>query len=291
MLLNEMEIFYSVVELGSFSKAADQLGVSKSFISKKINVLESHLRCKLLIRSTRKLSLTDEGENFYQHCAKVIEAAKKGYALIDEMRGTPAGRLKISAPPTFARYILPKIVKEYLTLYKDVSIDLDCSSHFIDLIKKGFDLALRSGKMESSNLISQKIAAVEMILCASQGYLKKHDTPKIPTDLEKHPFALYALSKNAREIKLTKEHQQTTIIVHGPITVNQIEVSKQFVLEGICLATLPKFMIEEELKTGLITKCLPDYSLPKSELYAIYPERKFLPPKVKSFITLLKERI
>lgn len=291
MLLNEMEIFYQVVELGSFSKAADKLGVSKSFISKKINALETTLRCKLLNRSTRKLSLTDAGENFYRQCTKVIEEANKGFALVNELHGKPAGRLKISAPPAFAQYLLPKIIAEYQSLYPDVTFELDLSSQFVDLVKAGFDLALRSGKMESSNLITQKIASLENCLCASKKYLKEKGEPITPNDLEQHNFALYSLAKNAREIHLQKGQKKITVIVHGSIVVNQIEVSKQLLLKNLCLAVLPKFMIETELKSGEIKIALPNYSLPESSIYAIYPDREFLPTKVTEFIALLKKHI
>jgi DNA-binding transcriptional LysR family regulator len=186
MLLYEMEIFYTVIELGSFAKAADKLRVSKSHISKKITKLETHLKTKLLSRTTRKLALTEAGENFYQQCAKVIEEATKGYSLIHELQGKPSGTLKISAPPAFGIYLLPEVINRYLLKYPDVKLEIDLSNKHIDLVKQGYDLALRSGKLESSRLISKRIMSMENILCASPHYLKKHGTPKHPEDLEKH---------------------------------------------------------------------------------------------------------
>ncbi|HEV2613137.1 MAG TPA: LysR family transcriptional regulator [Gammaproteobacteria bacterium] len=288
MLLDEMEIFYTVIELGSFAKAADKLGVSKSHISKKIDLLEKHLHAKLITRTTRKLSLTEAGDNFYQQCAKVIEEATKGYAIIHELRGKPAGTLRISAPPAYGIYVLPRIIHNYLSHYPDVKIEVNLSNDYIDLVKQGYDLALRSGKLESSSLIAQKILSVENIICASPSYLKKYGTPEHPNDLETHNFAVYEAAKKSRELVFTKNTHAVTVVINGKIIANQIELSKKLVLESACIASLPKFMVEAEIAAGTIIHCLKDYHLPKSDLYAVYPEREFLPPKVREFIGMLK---
>lgn len=166
-------------------------------------------------------------------------------------------------------------------------MEVDLSNEYLDLIKYGYDLALRSGKLESSNLIARKIGSFENIICASASYLKKYGTPKNPENLEKHNFCVYGTSKKSREFILTKNKQIISITVNGNIITNQIELSKKLILENTCMACLPRFMVENELNSGKIIHCLRDYHLPKSDLLAIYPEKDFLPPKVKAFLELL----
>ena len=161
MLLNEMEIFYYVVEQHSFSKAAERLHVSKSFISKKITRLERELKTRLIARSTRKLTLTQAGDSFYRYCAHVVQAAEKGYAMMHELQGKPAGLLKVSIPPALALNLLSPVFSEFLTQYPEVILDIQLDSRLVDLVKEGYDLALRSAILESSNLIAKKIFTVK----------------------------------------------------------------------------------------------------------------------------------
>lgn len=284
MLLNEMEIFYYVIEEQSFSKAARRLDVSKSFISKRINRLERTLKTRLISRSTRKISLTEAGENFYRYCSEVVQSAEKGYSLINELQGKPAGRLKISIPPALALNLLSPVFSQFLTKYPEVILDVKLESRLVDIIKEGYDLALRSAVLESSNLIAKKILVIKNVICATPAYLKKNKPLKKPADLVYHNCAVYSEAKYPGHIKLIKDSVEETVHLTGNFMSNHLDLAKQLVLRNHCLGVFPEFMVIKELKEKRLVRCLEDYNLPASNLYAIYPEKEFMLPRLKLFL-------
>lgn len=288
MLLNEMEIFYHVVEQQSFSKAAQRLGVSKSFISKRMTKLEQDLRIRLISRSTRKLTLTEAGENFYRYCVNVVQEGEKGYSMMSELQGKPAGRLKISIPPALALNLISPVFSKFLTQYPEVILDIELESRLVDLVKEGYDLALRSAVLESSNLIAQKIYTIENVICATANYLQNHGILKTPSDLVNHNCAVYSDSKTIGQITLQKQQHIEKIHVKGNFMSNHLDLIKQQVLSDTCLGILPKFMVTNELKNKQLIQCLEDYTLPTNNLYAIYPEREFMLPRLSLFLKIVK---
>jgi len=291
MLLNEMEIFYHVVGEQSFSKAAEKLNVSKSYISKKVTRLESALKTRLLTRSTRELILTEEGQYFYQQCAKVVEHATKGYDLINEFHGEPAGILKLSIPPAFALHVMQPILSSFMKKYPNVILDVRLESQIVDVIASGYDLVLRSGKLEDSNLIAQRICEIENVICATPAYLTQYGSVEAPEDYTKHGFVFYHQTQKRSEITVTHGNKQKTINVQGKFFCNHLELAKQMVLADAGLGMFPKFMVQSELESEQLQQCLPEYELPSDNLYAIYPEREFMLPKLSQFLQLLKESL
>lgn len=289
MLLNEMEIFYYVVALKSFSKTADKLSVSKSFISKAISKLENELKARLLIRTTRKLTLTEAGEKFYRHCEKIVEEGNKGYSFINESLEKPSGNLKISVPPALGMNLLAPMFSQFLKKYPEINLDVALESRVIDLIGENYDLALRVAKLEDSNLIAQKIFTIKSVICATPKYLKSHGIPRNHSDIRKHNFAIYSYSKNAKSIRLSKNQVPYVVPIAGNFLSNQLDLIKKMVLCHSCMAFLPEFMVQEEIKKSQIKICLPDYVISESPLYIIYSEKEFMPIKVKLFLEMLKE--
>ena len=288
MLLNEMEIFYYVVELKSFSKAAARLNVSKSFISKKITKLEHDLKAHLISRSTRKLTLSEAGESFYRYCANVVREGHEAYSMISELKGKPTGTLKISIPPALGLNLIAPMLPKFLSQYPEITLDIELENRLVDILEEGYDLALRSAVLESSNLIAQRIFSVTNIICATEKYLQTYGIPKISNDLERHNFATYSYSKNAGHVTLIKNSKEEIINVQSNFTSNHLDLIKQMVLNDLCIAMLPNFMVVNELKIGILMRCLTTYRLPESPLYAVYPERKFMLPKLKYFLEMLK---
>lgn len=289
MLINEMVLFYYVVELSSFSKAAEKFGVSKAFISKHINKLENDLKCRLLNRSTRQLSLTEAGEIFFQHCQSLSELATEAYESIHQLQKKPSGLLKIAAPSAFAAHVLPEVLIEFKKHYPDIRFNIICESTIVDIVKHGYDLAIRSAYLPDSTLIGQKIASLSNILCASPDYLKKHPAIKKLDQLSQYPFALYSSCKPMHELHFTKKNEQQAISINTHFQSNNLDLTAQLILGGACLGVLPEFMIKEALKQKRLVHCLSEYKLPDSPLYVVYPERKLKPLKVKVFIDLLKK--
>ncbi|MCF6777440.1 LysR family transcriptional regulator [Thiotrichales bacterium 19X7-9] len=292
MLLDEMRIFYYVVQQQSFSKAAKRLGVSKSHVSKMITKLEEDIQNRLISRSTRKLLLTDAGESFYQYCAKVVATGEQGYALMNELNAKASGVLKVSIPPALAFNALNHIFAQFLADYPDIILDIQLETQIVDLIKDGYDLALRSAVLESSNLIAQRVYRFKQVICATEKYFNHKGMPKTPQDLVKHNFAIYGDAKLSTSITLKKQKKQQVeeiVIVKGNFISNQLDLIKKFMLEDACMCILPEFMLINELKDQVVVKCLEDYTSPSNNLYAIYPEREFMLPKVSLFLQRLKQ--
>jgi DNA-binding transcriptional LysR family regulator len=291
VLLNEMEIFYYVAELKSFSKAASRLKVSKSFISKKIYKLEHDLKVNLISRSTRKLIITEAGESFYRYCANIVHQGHEAYSMIHELQGKPSGKLKISMPPALGLNLIAPMLSRFLLEYPEVSLDIELDNKLVDLLEEGYDLVLRSAILESSNLIAQKIYSIKSVFCATEKYLQAHSKLITPSDLEKHNCATYSYTTRSAQITLTKNNRDEIIYIKGNFTSNHLDLIKQMVLDNLCVAILPEFMVKDEVKTGKIKLCLMDYQLPENPLYAVYPERNFMLPKLKLFLEMLKEHL
>lgn len=291
MLLNEMEIFYYVAEFKSFSKAAARLKVSKSFVSKKIFKLERDLKINLISRSTRKFTMTEAGESFYRYCANIVHEGHEAYAMIHELQGKPSGILKISMPPALGLNLISPMLSKFLSRYPDVTLDIELENRLVDLLEEGYDLVLRSAILESSNLIARKIFSIKNIICATEKYIQTHGKLNTPNELEKHNCATYSHSKNSEHITLIKNNNEEIVRVKCNFTSNHLDLIKQMVLNNFCVAILPEFMVQNELKIGKVKSYLTSYHLPENSLYAVYPVRKFMLPKLKFFLDMLKKHL
>lgn len=291
MLLNEMIIFYHVVKHKSFSQAANKLGVSKSHISKHITQLEKELNTSLLSRSTRQLSLTEAGEIFYQHCEKLLELAEQGYDALANLRKQPEGTLKISVPPALGLHLLTEPLIKFNQKYPNVKLNVMLESQVVDLIREGYDLALRSALLPDSNLIAQKIMIFRNLICVTPKYLKAHGSLKYPEQLKEHDFAVYSGSKSARELKFSYANKTIDIIINSAIESNNLDLIAQMVTGSCCIGVLPEFMVKDLIAKKKLIHCLQQYKLPENPIYAIYPEKKFMPLKVKLFLEEIKNYI
>jgi len=289
MLLNEMEIFYYVVELHSFSQAALHLSVSKSFISKQVSKLERDLGARLLTRSTRTLSLTEAGEVFYQHCKNMVVAANKGYQNIDELQGRPSGTLKISAPPAFGQHVLVKMLSDFLQAYPAMTVNLQLDNKLVDMVKAGIDLAIRSAVLADSNLISQKIMDYHSVICATPQYYSTNGTPVRPADLMDHRCFSYRYARLNNRWEFHKNKRSEIVTVKGNFHCNHLDMIRSLVLSHQGIALLPHFMVEDEIATKQLATCLDDYNMPGPGMYFLYPELEFMPLKVKIFIDFFKK--
>lgn len=289
MLINEMIIFYHVVQLKSFSQSAMKLKVSKSYISKHITQLEKALKVKLLNRSTRQVSLTNEGEVFYQHCQTLFEQVQIGYDAIANLRKLATGTLKMSVPPAFALHVLKRPMAEFIKANPEVKLNIILDSSIENIIEQGYDLALRSAILQDSNLMAQRLGTIQNILCASPVYVKEHGLPQNLEQLSNHRFAVYSSGKLVHELKFTKGNRQFRIVIDPCLQCNSADLILQMVLYGDCIAVLPEFMVKEALLEQNLIACLSDYKLADSPFYAIYPDRKFVPLRVKMFVEILKK--
>jgi DNA-binding transcriptional LysR family regulator len=291
MLVNAMIVFYHVVQLKSFSQASLKLNMSKSHVSKQISQLETDLKVVLLNRSTRRLSLTEEGEVFYQHCEAVFDCAQMGCDAIAQLRQQATGTLKVSMPPALALYLLREPLREFLATYPEVNVNIVLDSRIEDVIAQGYDAVFRSAVLSDSNLVAKKIANLRSMLCASPDYLKQYGPIKTLKQLVEQRFAAYGNGGKAHNLKFLQGQRSVSIELTSYFNSNNLELIKQMTVSGCCMAILPDFMITRELQEQQLIHCLPDYRIPNSPLYVIYPDKKFKPLRVKHFIELFKSHL
>lgn len=284
-------VFVSVVENGSFSVAARKLNITKSAVSKRITQLEDELGIRLLNRTTRKISLTEAGQRYYDYVVQSLSLAQQGIDAVSELQGTPRGKLKITTPMTFGVLHVSPLIAEFLSLYPEIEIDLQLEDRMVDLVEEGFDLGIRIGHLPESNLIAKRLAPCLSVLCATQHYLDTHGTPSKPSDLADHNCLLYTYYRGGTEWTFTQGGQQYKVIPKGRLSVNNSEVIRKTLLNHGGVAKLPTFIVGKELAAGNLKIVLPDYSLPQHAVYAVYPERKHMPLKVRAFIDFLDEKL
>jgi len=284
-------VFTTVVKLGSFSEAGRKLGINKSAVSKKISALEEHLGVKLIQRTTRKLNLTEAGEQYYSYINKALSLINEGEDAVNSLQGTPTGHLKISIPMVFGQLHVAPLLSDFLLLFPDIKITLSMDDKMVDLVKEGFDMVLRIGALPDSNLIARKLSACRSILCASPGYLDKHGKPTTLNDLKLHNCLYYSYFTAGIEWTFDGPNGTERIKPKGNIQVNNSEVLKQLLLDDVGLCQMPLFIVEPELACGKLVPILQQYHLPEHGIYAVYPQRAFIPEKLRVFLDFLEQKL
>ncbi len=282
-------VFVAVVENGGFSAAARKLEISKSAVSKRINQLEAHLGVRLLHRTTRKLSLTEAGERYFEHAAQALTAAGQAEDAVTELQSEPQGNLKISSPMSFGRLHVAPLIPKLLQRYPKLQIDLAMDDRKVDLVAAGFDVAIRSGRLPDSTLIARKLAPLRQVLCASPDYIDRYGLPRTPAELTGRNCVLFSYSSDANEWTLNGEDGPEIVLVSGSYRVNNSEALLEALREGVGIGRLPTFVAGPDLKTGRLVTLLESYRIPDRTFYAVFPEREYLPAKVRAFLNFAIE--
>ena len=286
-----LPIFVTVVECGSFSAAGQKLGLSKSAISKRITQLEQHLGIQLLQRTTRSLSLTDAGARYFEYIRPAVLLTQEGLDAISELQQTPKGNLRISVPMVFGRLYIAPLIAEFLKHYPDIQLQMQMDDKTTDLIAGGFDLAIRIGELPDSSLIARKIAPCLSVICASPAYLAQHGLPMVPRELAQHNCLFYSYFQDGVEWSFHSPDGMQRIQPKGNYQVNNSDAIHLACLDGLGIANLPRFIVESDLQAGRLQALLTDYPLPEHGIYAVYPQRKYLPTKVTVLIEFLMEKL
>ena len=296
-LFDGIVIFTHVVNCASFSAAAEITGHSSSYISKEINKLESRLGVRLLNRTTRSLSLTPEGKSYFEQCQQLVADAQDAIKLLNQSNISPKGLLKVSCPVAFSQGYLQNILAEYLQRYPNVQVELDLNDRHVDLIQDGFDLVIRAtGKLVESSLVSRKIYSCKSYTVATQSYLNNFGKPVSPEELSQvknqHLCICYSNSPTpTRWLYKNSKGKDIAVDVNAKLICNSAKMELAMVLAGQGICRLPEFTMEQELADKKLELLFTDYSTPVIDVYAIYPSRKHLSPKVRCFIDLLVERM
>jgi len=282
-------VFVTVVESGGFSPAAKLLGISKSAVSKRVTQLEEQMGVKLLHRTTRKLSLTEAGEHFFQHARIAHQAAKDAQDAVAQLQGEPQGRLRINTPMSFGRLHIAPLIPEFLKRYPKISIEMVMDDKVADLIGEGFDIAIRGGDLPDSSLIARKLAPLRNVLCASPEYIETHGRPIELSQLTDHNCLIFTYSKDIKEWLFIKDGQTQSVEVTGNYNVNNSEALREALLQGVGIGRLPTFVAGPDIKSGKLVSLFEEYQMPDKTIYAVFPERQYLPSKVRAFIDFAVE--
>lgn len=284
-------IFTAVVEHASFSEASRQLGVTKSAVSKRITALEQHLGVKLIQRSTRKLSLTEAGEHYYSYIQRAKFLVNEAEDAITNLQGIPQGQLKVSLPMVFGELHIAPLLSEFLLRFPDIKLILSMDDNVVDLLQDGLDMVVRIGKLSDSNLIARKLSACRSVLCASPGYLKRQGEPKTLMELKQHNCLFYSYFRAGKEWRFEGPNGTERIKANGNIEINNSKILKQLMLDDVGICQMPLFLVEKELNNGTLVPLLKQYKLPQHGIYALFPQRTFIPAKLKVFLEFLQEKL
>jgi DNA-binding transcriptional LysR family regulator len=285
-----MAIFVQVVDHGSFSAAAKKLGITKSAVSQQINLLEEALGTRLLHRTTRQLNLTEAGEMYIEGCRQMIDAADGANQLIGQYSKEPSGTLKISCSHDFAADHLVPLLGPFMETYPKLSLEIDGSDEVINLVEERVDLAIRIGRMTESGWVARKIGEAEEVIVASPSYLERHGVPQDPSELASHYWV--AFTRRTQPYQLLLQGPTGTkqkVRLYGRAHSNSAPSMREMVKAGMGIGQILKLMVKQELQSGQLVQILAEYRSEAAVIYAVYPQRAFLPLKVRAVIDYLVE--
>lgn len=290
--LSDIAVFAQVVESGSFTAAAERLDLSKSVVSKYVTRLEDRLGARLLNRTTRRISLTEIGRTFYERSLSGLREIKEAEAEVSRLQDEPRGMLRINAPMSFGVMHLAPAIPEFLRQYPELSVDLNFDDRKIGLVEGGFDVALRISDLADSSHIARRIGPCYHAVVASPDYLETYGEPKVPQDLANHNIVGYQYQESAKQWAFVDPAGKSFVVpVSGSIQMNNSLGMREAVINGAGIMRTPTFVVGSDIQSGLLRPILPQFKTLQLSIYAVYPERRHLSPKVRAFIDFMVERI
>ena len=294
VLLNEMATFVKVVETESFSETARQLGSTPSAVSRAIARLERALGTRLLHRTTRKLRLSESGQQVYERCVDMVNAAQAVMESSGQFHIEPQGIIRISVPKAVGHFMLHPHLPEFLALYPQIDIQLLLEDRYIDLIDDGVDLAIRITEQPPGGLMGRKLIDIDHLICATPEYLQKNGIPQHPHDLKQHQCIYLGEQANDSKWKFQQEQKSITVPVRGRYAANHTGVRLSAALQHLGIASLPYFVARHALEQGTLAQVLPDWHFKTNYsggAWLLYPPTRHVPPKLSVFIQYLAEKL
>jgi len=289
--LQAMTVFAKVVEQGSFARAAERLSISTSACSRQVAELEAHLGSRLLNRTTRRLSLTESGQGFYERCVQLLADLEDAELAAGEGVAKPRGTIRLTTAINFGvRHVSPAI-GAFLAKYPEVKFDVSLSDRIVDLVEEGYDLAIRIGSAGGETVVARKLGEARMVACASPAYLKAHGAPGTPEDLARHRCLTYEYMpvRNVWPFR-GKDGREHAVRVSGPLHSNNGDLLAAAAVAGVGIAYEPEFILGPDLKAGRLVPVLTSYTAPLGPIYAVYPSRRYLTAKMRAFVDFLAQR-
>ncbi|MGN6381577.1 MAG: LysR family transcriptional regulator [Dyella sp.] len=286
--LDDMRLFVATLDTGSFTAAADRLGLSKQFISRRVMALEEQLGARLLVRTTRHLRPTDLGRAYAEQARRILQQVEELDQAITGAEQSARGRLRITAPMSFGTMHLSPLLAQFLATYPQVAIELDLSDRTVDLLGEGYDLAIRIGALADSSMIARSIAPVDLVLCCSPGYLARRPEPTTPAELATHECLLYGHGPHVEWVfgKLT-----APVTVRGRYRANNGELMRDAAIQGLGIARLPTFIVGQALRSGALVTVLDDYRPPVTAVHAVYPQHRQSSVLIHTFVEFLRAEL
>lgn len=286
-LLNDMALFVEVVKAKGFRSAAEAMGMPNSTLSRRIGALEKAIGLRLLHRTTRKIELTEAGQIYFERCKRIVDEARLAHEQLGEMLAQPSGVLRASLPVDFAVTYLAPLIAEFAALYPGITFDFDLTPRRVDLVSEPFDVAIRMGESENSQLIARPLASLTPYLYASPGYLERSGEPGKPADLERHE-CLGIL--RAGSWTLHDGKRSATVSVGGRFTLNSVGMIRRLATLDMGIVLMPEEIVADELVSGKLRRIMPEWHGMPLPVYAI-TETRLLPAKTQRFIEFLRERL
>ncbi len=287
--LTDMRVFTRVARLGGFAAAARELRLSTTAVSRRVSDLEGALGARLLRRTTRRLSLTEEGHAYLERCERVLEEIDDLESTIADQRSSPRGRLRITTGVSFGMEQIVPLLPGLLSRHPDLVVDLELVDRFVDLVADGIDVAIRIGRLADSSLVARRLATCRFALCAAPDYVQRVGRPVVPEDLAQHACIVDRNTPRTWEIQSGSGLHR--IVPEGPLHVNSAHAVRDAALAGMGIALAPTFVMGRSLASGELVEVLPECTIPDSAVYAVYPPTRQLSTKVRVFVDHVLEHI
>ncbi|QCI64813.1 LysR family transcriptional regulator [Phreatobacter stygius] len=290
--LTALKVFRQAVELGSFAEASRRLGLSPAAISKNISELESHLAARLLNRTTRRMSLTEAGSLYYAQVVRILDDLDEADRSLGPLQHMPSGTLRVSAPMTLTLMCLSAAIPGFLDRHPDLSLDLRMEDRRVDIVKEGYDLAIRgSDNIEDSSLIARKLMTLPHVVCGAPSYFERFGTPETPEDLRRHNAIKFTLSSHVDDWDFRRADRSVRVAVTGRYRVSSSLAVRDALRAGFGLSLVPRLYIREDLEQGRLRTVLDDWSAVETSIYAVYPSRRHVDAKLRAFLDFLVEEL
>ncbi|MCL1126754.1 LysR substrate-binding domain-containing protein [Shewanella surugensis] len=278
--------FVAVAETESFTLAAKRLSISTAQVSRQVSALETRLASKLFYRTTRKVSVTEVGKIYYQHCRQVLDGLDEAERAITNLQATPRGYLKLTAPNTYGERTIAPLVNDFIARYPDLNVQLQLSNKPLDLVDEGFDLGIRLGHLEDSSMMAKQLSSRKLHVCASPEYISQHGLPTALAELERHNCLL-----GTKDYWQFQDHgKRRSIRVKGNLRCNSGQALTDAALKGIGIVQLPDYYVVHHIEQRQLISILDQY-LDSDGIWAIYPHNRHLSPKVRMLVNYLSEML
>lgn len=289
--LFSMSVFVKAADLGSFTAAANALGLSSQMVGKHVSFLEQRLGAQLLHRTTRRQSLTTVGQVFYERCRSLLNDAELAENLVHELSTTPRGRLRVTAPVNFGAHRVAPLVTRYLRLHPGVEVELTLTDRYVDMVDEGFDVAIRLGPPKDSGLAARVLKPDRLVACASPAYLARHGTPQLPDDLTVHECLTFMLSSGSpySTWEFIENGRTRTVQVHGRFQVNDGRVLLAAALDGYGIILQPEAVVRDDLDAGRLLLVLPSCTTPSRPMHVLFSAKRPRPLRLRRFVDMIVE--